>query len=53
MTVKTLIEKLAEMPQDAEVCFETVSRMGGFEVEEIDDVFEASENYVVIQSLVV
>lgn len=53
MTVKTLMEKLAEMPQDAEVCFETESRMGGYEVEEIDDVFEVSDNYVVIQSLIV
>lgn len=53
MTVKTLMAKLAEIPQDAEVCFETVSRMGGYEVEEIDDVFEVSDNYVVIQSLVI
>ena len=53
MTVKRLTEKLAEMPQDAEVCLETVNRMGGCDVEEIDEVFESSDNYVVIQSLVI
>lgn len=53
MTVKQLIAKLAEMPQDAEVCLETVSRMGSCGVEEIDEVFESSDNYVIIQSLVI
>lgn len=53
MTVKQLIAKLAEMPQDAEVCLETVSRMGSCDVEEIDEVFESSDNYVIIQSLVI
>lgn len=53
MTVKTLIAKLAEMPQDAEVCLETVSRMGSCDVEEIDEVFESSDHYVIIQSLVI
>jgi hypothetical protein len=53
MTVKQLIAKLAEMPQDAEVCLETLDRMGGCDVEEIDEVFESVDNYVVIQSLVI
>jgi hypothetical protein len=53
MTVKQLIAKLAEMPQDAEVCLEIVDRMGSCDAEEIDEVFESSDNYVVIQSLVI
>jgi hypothetical protein len=53
MTVKQLMAKLAEMPQDAEVCLETLDRMGGSDIEEIDEVFESVDNYVVIQSLVI
>ena len=51
MTVKRLMGILAEMPQDAEVCIESVSTMGTSGIEEIDEVFESVDNYVIIQSL--
>lgn len=54
MTVKELINKLKEMPEDAEVEMEILIANSGFvsmETGWIDEVFESSENTVVLQSI--
>lgn len=54
MTVKELINKLKEMPKDAEVEIEIEVVNSGYvsvEIGRVDEVFEASDNTIVLQSI--
>lgn len=54
MTVKELINKLKEMPEDVEVEMEILVANSGYtsvETGKVDEVFEASDNTIVLQSI--
>lgn len=54
MTVKELINKLKEMPKDAEIEMEILIANSDYvsvETGKIDEVFETSNNTVVLQSI--